>query len=380
MGINVIDVAPQRHRSIGRRLVAALGLLLMVAGILLSGAVLLVVILVVVFGLASGDLTLPAGRMILVTMAASAVGIGLWIIGVKLMRGRPRTVLFLRKFGFGEAKLFVSHAASEALGRRWRLVTLDDLAIQPVTTPRLTRWIVRLLVLALIALAAYLLYVAFQTAANPDSSAVERAMESAAEDADNPVGAVVGALVVGMVMALIVAIVTGMVVVAISLLAGAAAIFGLASLLTSRSLARAERQGRTPVRNPGELAAFLHRIHRARRKLFAPRIAVVRVVDELWKDAVAGLAAQADVVLLDISDPSESLQWEVQMLQRLPEVTLLPIGSADRVRALAATGGHDHDDRVVLHHLDRRDVLVYGTDRKAFARELRHMLETARPS
>ena len=67
------------------------------------------------------------------------VGIGLWVTGVKLMRGRPRTVLFLRKFGFDEAKLFVSHAPSEALGRRWRLVTLDDLAIQPVTTPRLTR-------------------------------------------------------------------------------------------------------------------------------------------------------------------------------------------------------------------------------------------------
>jgi hypothetical protein len=52
-------------------------------------------------------------------------------LGLKLVRGRRRLVLFLRRFGHTAA----THAATVAaasIGGRWRLVTLDDAQIVPV--------------------------------------------------------------------------------------------------------------------------------------------------------------------------------------------------------------------------------------------------------
>jgi hypothetical protein len=102
---------------------------------------------------------------------------------------------------------------------------------------------------------------------------------------------------------------------------------------------------------------------------------VVRVIDALWKEAVSGLADISDVVLIDISQPTESLLWELQMLSQRPDIDLVVIGAADQVRALKVSGGFDRDDRASLAVLGPRPVLVYGHDRKAFARELRHMLD-----
>src|SRR5215813_5863108 len=53
------------------------------------------------------------------------------VLGVRLVRGRRRLVLFLRRFGHSAA----THAATVAaasIGGRWRLVTLDDAQIVPI--------------------------------------------------------------------------------------------------------------------------------------------------------------------------------------------------------------------------------------------------------
>lgn len=50
----------------------------------------------------------------------------------RLIRGARNLVLFLRRFAYSEATRVVTFAASGALGRSWRVVTLDDGAIAPV--------------------------------------------------------------------------------------------------------------------------------------------------------------------------------------------------------------------------------------------------------
>ncbi len=376
-GIEIMETAARPRRPVLRWLLAALGVLLIVVGVILLTPLLLVVTVTGVFAVSNGDLNLPDLESALILTALTVGGIVAWVIGVKLVRGKPRTVLFLRKFGYDDAKQFVSFAASQALGRRWRLVTLDDLDTLPISTQRWKRWALRLGLLVLVIGALWLIGQAAETAFNPDTSAVDGTIDQAIEDAENPIEAIAAAIGAAIVAALVVAIATVLGVLFFSAIAAFLAVLGIASAITSRSLTRAERDRWTPARSRQELVEFLDRTQDARSKLFAPKIAVVRSIDALWKEAVAGLADISDVVLIDISDPSESLLWEVQMLSRRPDVELVLIGAADRIRALKATGGHDPDDRAVLQLLGNRQVLVYDDDRKRFARQLNHMFEAA---
>jgi hypothetical protein len=247
-------------------------------------------------------------------------------------------------------------------------VTLDDLATQPVGTKKGTRWTVRIVVIVAAVGLIWALVMAVQAFSDPFAGSDE-----VAQNADGPleqIGTEIGALFAAAILFLFLIAI-------ISLIAGVAGALGIAGLLTSRSLRRAERDQWTRVRSRVELTEFLDNVRRTQSKLFAPRIAVLRTVDELWRDAVAGLADIADVALIDISDPSEALLWELQMLDRRPDVEVVLIGEASRVEALHRTGGHDADDRAVVALLGPRPVLTYSRDRKRFAAELHNMLEVA---
>jgi hypothetical protein len=71
------------------------------------------------------------GSVCIVWCAAVTTAVLGLALGVRLVRGRRRLVLFLRRFGHTAA----THAATVAaasIGSRWRLVTLDDAQIVPV--------------------------------------------------------------------------------------------------------------------------------------------------------------------------------------------------------------------------------------------------------
>ncbi len=371
-----ITAAPRRARGRPSRwLAATTGVLLTVIGIALLVPAITILIFVIAIAVSSGDVDSPGLEAVAYLAAMTAGGFVLWAAGAKLLRGRPQTVLFLRKFGYDDAKDFVSHAASEALGRRWRLVTLDDLSTQPVGTKRWQQWLVRIVMIVAAVVAVWLVYQAVQVLLNPDDDIIDNAVDSAVEDGENPVAGFIAAIVTAFVMAFVVALVTVMAALMVSFLTAVVGAFGMVTFAANRALTRAERDEWTPARSRDELIAFLDRTEQQRSKLFAPRIAVVRVIDALWKEAVSGLADISDAVLIDITQPTESLLWELQMLARRPDIELVVIGAADQVRALKASGGFDRDDRASLAVLGPRPVLVYGDDRKAFARELRHMLD-----
>ena len=79
-------------------------------------------------------------------LLATAVSITITIVGLKvglrLLRGQRRLVLFLRRFGYGDATKAATFAAAKTIGRSWRLVTLDDASVAPLGVPTGTRRLV----------------------------------------------------------------------------------------------------------------------------------------------------------------------------------------------------------------------------------------------
>lgn len=87
--------------------------------------------------LIAGDLELDrelpgTGLAVRVAWLIAALGSVLCaVVGVRLVRGNRRLVLFLRRFGHSQATAALTYAAT-TIGRSWRLVTLDDAQIAPI--------------------------------------------------------------------------------------------------------------------------------------------------------------------------------------------------------------------------------------------------------
>jgi hypothetical protein len=138
MAVRIVLDGPGRGVGprLGRALGVVAGLPLLVAGV----AGLYGVILIGIFFIYVKPDQAKDQRDAIVTgavcAAAALIGLGL---GLRLLRGRRRLVLFLRRFGFDDATRAVSFAAAGAIGRSWRLVTLDDekvTAVGGATGPR----------------------------------------------------------------------------------------------------------------------------------------------------------------------------------------------------------------------------------------------------
>lgn len=100
-------------------------------------------------------------QFIVILAIALAVTIMGFLLGLRLVRGKRRLVLFLRRFGFVAATHVLSFTVARATGRAWHLVTLDDLKVAAVgVRPRTRRLTAAIALIALISvvLVAYWLY------------------------------------------------------------------------------------------------------------------------------------------------------------------------------------------------------------------------------
>jgi hypothetical protein len=109
--------------------------------------------------------------------------------------------------------------------------------------------------------------------------------------------------------------------------------------------------------------------------VFAPRLLVLRVISTMWRDAVEKLAAVSSI-LIDISEPTESLLWEIQTLQPLLGSTFVVIGERECVLRLGdgIDGTFARARTPASAALDGQRELAYTTDRRwqqRFARALR---------
>jgi hypothetical protein len=323
--------------------------------------------------------------------------------GRRLVRRRRRLVLFLRRFGYDDATRAVL-AATESVGRTWRVVTLDDASIQPVgTAPLLQRSISGLTrtaagvrrvrsftanlagkayALALIgaAVAAVLLW---------DDVSGEEAMGWLAAAGDT-----VGRGAETWLRPLLIGVAVAAVVWVVSMVT-----MGLVGV-GSRSLDTARKFSYLAVGNEADIEQTCARLAARERAVFNPRLMVARVDSTVWQPTVARLGGMSDALLFDVSKPSENLVWEMETLLGEHADRCVFIGELDTLRRYmdrtmdrtARSGrraGHARFELLAVapdsplgqveRLLDGRKVIGYQCDARGlrrFRRALRAVLES----
>ncbi|MFP5318641.1 MAG: hypothetical protein ACLGI2_10150 [Acidimicrobiia bacterium] len=342
------------------------GLALVVVGVLGLVPVMFVIGAAVLFFRLEGELDLGEDPMVWVwTVGLAVAGYVVLRVGIRLLRGRRQSALFLRRFGFTDATRVLSGAVARGLGRRWRLITLDDLEVVPVGVRGRGRNLVRvgpwLLGLSVIALVVWVLPPWFDAQFD---QAVSEAVDSAAERADaegtNPLAAVFGvaitALVVGMVMGVVLLLVT----LAPIALAGALTLFGFGA---RHALRQAEGRRAVHVNRAAEVDKAVKRVERATNRIYAPRLTVVRCAHDVWQSVVRRFAQLTDVTLIDVSDVSSGLLWELTELGPDLSDSWVLVGSRERLDALLADPSPNAVRLRAL--LDGQTVLAYRPESTA---------------
>jgi hypothetical protein len=299
-------------------------------------------------------------------LALVAVTLLLWFAGKAAIRGRRRTLLFLRRFGFGPATAVVSTAVGTHLGQRWRAVTLDDLRAEPVGVRtgvlRFFGWG------ALVSFGALVLGAAFAVLFFATDGAILR---SAIGDYEPPKGANLGAAILG---AFGHALVMSVLVVLAIVVVLAVVVALTAYLWRGRFVVRAAERAKSRVIESEAVAArVLRSVERMSRRIFAPRMTVLRVADDAWRGVVSSAAGSAAAVLVDVSEPGENLLWEIATILPAARGRALFVGRDDLVRRVRdAPEGPAARLRTAL---DGTTVLTYVPgEERVFAEALRGRL------
>ena len=394
-----------------------LGLIVSMAAVPASVAVVAFVIVWLGTGPADPDpfSGVPVGDIVVVWAISTPIAIGAILSGLRLVRRNRRLVLFLRRFGHGEARRAITFAVVGTIGESWRVVTLDDAAMAPVGVAPATRSLFhagRVAAKSVLAVMQFLgprmfpilvsaMWAVLVLALVPPALDLARTGSTTSErwtDALDPFFRILASLFEWQPpIAHVAATLPG----AFALLAMAAAIsFGvmlasMAALLLALPLstalsflsssADAVREADTvahpTVNTPVEVKLAASRIARLTTRVFGPRIVVLRVATAVWQEAVRELAAVATLPLIDISEPTDNVVWEiVELLQRFGHDCIF-IGQHERVRQLATAPARAPApaDAKLRELLAGREVLAYTTDDpglRRFARALRGTLIT----
>ena len=292
-----------------------------------------------------------------------------WFFGRKLVRGRRQLVLFLRRFGFVGATEALTFAVTTVMGGSWRLITLDDHQVAPVGTGKGMRWssiLVGLIAIAIVGSALIWLF----------GGGLGKMMSDVVRDAPrqgNLVQTIFGAIVAAFIVALVVGL---LVIVLVTFFA----VVGLFSWGTYFSVRRAERSKKLEVTSVASLEKIVRTVSRRSRRVFSPRLAVVRVAMPVWQQAGLHLASVCAAVVVDVSEPTDNLLWEIATLKPRLQTRFIVVADQEHLNTMT-TGpaqGLEIQQRL-LHVLDGEEILAYSNDRagrKRFARALRTRLES----
>jgi hypothetical protein len=423
MAVTVVLDHPRRHTGalLRRTFTEFAGGALVVLGLLATIAAIptsLVVVGLIWVKLAGGDTEtepwppegLPVLPILGIWAGSTVVALVGLIGGLRMLRSERGVVLFLRRFGYDDATRIVTHAANETIGGSWRLVTLDDAEIQPIGVETGTRRLVqvtRFLWRAALAFFRIVGFRVFTTAilvlwaivgiellrmdnwqAFLDSGTPDRYADVFARlmSLDLPFDAIeislLGAFAAVGIVATLSFLALMAMFAALLLALPFAGILLFASSSTDAVLA-AERAKTRPVQTKAEVEYVAGLVEASRRKVFAPRLLVLRVSTGLWQQTVARLASIATVALIDVSEPTKNLLWELEVMNHQFGHRSILIGKQDRVDALVESLDQQHE-RGSLEHglrlaLDGHEILAYTTDRagmRRFARALRGQLLT----
>jgi hypothetical protein len=149
---------------------------------------------------------------------------------------------------------------------------------------------------------------------------------------------------------------------------------------SARALRDAETWKTAIVQHPPDISRIATEVSRRSQRIFAPRIVVIRVHSLLWPGTVTALAGRAAGVIVDVSDPTENVLWELEEMERLCRGRYVLIGDETSIRRWSASteveGAQTFAARFATQLRDH-EVLAYTTDAagmRRFARALHHRL------
>ncbi len=252
---------------------------------------------------------------------------------------KKATALFLRRFRLEAVSTSMSHAVEHGIGRHIRIVTLDDRSFRSLEAPavvrKFSRWtaptvltVFALIVVAGFALGAWL-FLRYSISMNGLG--------------------VIGMLIVPMTIVLAAPLIA-------PLCLYLATQFGI--LLALRR--RVRQRARIPVVNREHLESFETRVRILGNRwrgatILEPQATVVEVSDDLWKEAVRVGLKKSDHILVDVSQATENLLWELEGVLKENSYRVLftaeenlfanwtdsPAASPTEARAHALLAGHE---------------------------------------
>jgi hypothetical protein len=354
----------------------------------------------------------PVQRIILAWAVVTPIAIGGVRGGLRILRRNRRLVLFLRRFRHDEAQSAVTFAVLRTIGTSWRMVTLDDAEMTPIGVADGARrafgvgrvvskhvltfgHLIGLRAFPIITSAMWGVFAlglagpAIETARTGVTSA--ETWITAAEpffdimasvfDGRPPLDAVAPTLPgVFALLAMAAAVSFGALMVTMATLLLAFPLSTILFFLSSAadSVRDAEGSKAVAVGSIGEIRQAADAIARRSQKVFGPRLVVIRVASRVWREAVTELAARSSLPLVDISEPTEHVLWELEELTKRFGDACVLIGQYERVAVLAGIQAGDRPptsvERRLADLLEGREVLAYTTDPKGlrrFARALR---------
>jgi hypothetical protein len=420
---------PRRHvgRRVWRRISGITGALLLAIGLTASIPAVPATIAVgsFVLGWATTEPTdpepwpdadVPVREIALVWMTSMPVAWAGLRLGLRLVRRHRTLILFLRRFGHDEAQLAVTSAVTQTIGGGWRVVTLDDAEMAPIGLPPGTRRLFRaghltskhvLVVGHFLGLRMFPILISSMwgvfalglvgpalsfartgvTTWEAWGNAIDPYVQIVASIFDKqPPLDYIGPTLPGVfaILAMAAAVSFGALFVTMGALILALPLSAVLFFFSSSADAvrAAERTKTITVQSTAEIDQEARAIAARSRRVFSPRLVIVRVASPVWQHAVTTLAAMSFLPLIDISEPTENVLWEVDTLTARFGDRCIVIGQQERVAALAAQASASDCPpmmRRLATLLDGQTVLTYTTDRrglKRFARALRGLLLT----
>lgn len=296
--------------------------------------------------------------------AAALIGLPL---GIRLLRGKRRVVLFLRRFGFADATKALSYAANAVIGRSARLVTFDDAKVKAVGGPAAPRRLAGLVIVTTIAAGSGFGWWLWAKGIDLIYSHTKVTSSTATSDFGKAIGSAIGSAVAAAMAAFIIFVLATSFVVSASLFSGA----------SYRFARRAERAKRIEINSVQDVRRRSRVITQRGSRIFAPRLLVVTVANEVWQQAVSSFARESAAVIIDVSIPSESVRWEIRTLLPVMGQRCILVGRLDLLTKQEPAG------RTVVasplaRDIDGHEVLAYQADgpgTRRFSRALQATIE-----
>jgi len=328
--------------------------------------------------------------------------------GLGLVRRGRTLVLFLRRFGYDDAQSAVTFAVTNTIGRSWRVVTLDDAEIAAVGVPAGTRVLfraVRMTTAAIKGIADFLLRIfpaaqlglwvvvgadlvrsriwedaqserAWMAVLNPYFHIITTTFDGKLPiDAIGPHLPGLFAVLAVVLAGIVIGLGTALTAAPIAWAAGAAFLFLFS--FPADAVMEAEQAKTREIRNEGDIGVASAAVTETSRRVFGAQLVVLRVASSVWRQTVSRFAAVSSVVLIDVSEPTENLVWEIEELTVRSQARCVFICQKDRAEQIVATSPERPLDGYVARLLELDEILAYTTDwrgRRRFARALRGKL------